>query len=49
MLPYYWQILFAAVGVVYPMGIGFLTKSTYKMIKQRGFEDIVGVYYNRKR
>ncbi len=48
MLPYYWQILFAALGVVYPMAIVFLTKSTYKMMKQRGFEDMVAVYYNRK-
>jgi len=49
MLPYYCQILFAALVVVYPMVIVFLAKSAYKMMKQRGFEDMVAVYYNRKK
>ena len=44
----YLQIIFSALAVVYAMAIVFVTKSTYGIMKKRGFEEMVAVYYNRK-
>lgn len=44
----YLQIIFTVIAIVYAVLIVFVTKSTYKMMKKRGFEEMVAVYYNRK-
>lgn len=42
------QIIFSVILMLYAMVIVFVTKSTYGIMKKRGFEEMVAMYYNRK-
>ena len=44
----YLQIIFAVIAIVYAVAIVFVTKSTYGIMRKRGVEEMVAVYYNRK-
>ena len=44
----YLQIIFSALAVIYVVAIVSLTKSAYKLMKKRGLDETVAVYYNRK-
>ena len=44
----YLQIIFSIIAVVYAIAIVFVTKSTYGIMRKRGVEEMVAVYYNRK-
>jgi dolichol kinase len=48
MMSVYWQILFAALAVVYAIIIVFITRSVFAMMQKRNVEKMVAVYYNRK-
>lgn len=42
------QIFFSVLLMLYALVIVFVTKLTYGLMKKRGFEEMVAVYYNRK-
>jgi phytol kinase len=44
----YLQIIFSALAVAYVVAVVFATKSAYTLMKNRGFDESVAVYYNRK-
>ena len=44
----YLQIIFSALAVIYVMAIVFVTRSLYRLMRKRGFDESVAVYYNRK-
>ena len=44
----YLQIIFSVIAIVYAVAIVIVTKSTYGMMRKRGVEEMVAVYYNRK-
>jgi phytol kinase len=44
----YIEIGFSIVAIFYAMAIVIVTKSTYEMMRKRGSEEMVAVYYNRK-
>ena len=44
----YLQIVFSALAVGYVVAVVFITKSAYRLMKNRGFDESVAVYYNRK-
>jgi phytol kinase len=44
----YLQIIFSVLAVIYVVAIVSATKSTYKLMKKRGLDETVAVYYNRK-
>jgi len=48
MLEIYLQVIFSVLAVVYAMGIVFVTKTTFTIMRKRNFENMVAVYYNRK-
>jgi phytol kinase len=44
----YLQIIFSALAIIYVVAIVFVTRSAYRLMKKRGFDESVAVYYNRK-
>ncbi len=44
----YLQVAFSVIAIVYAMAIVFVTKFTYGVMRNRGVEEMVAVYYNRK-
>jgi phytol kinase len=44
----YLQIIFSAIAVAYVVAIVYVTRSAYRLMKKRGFDETVAVYYNRK-
>jgi phytol kinase len=44
----YLQIIFSVLAVAYVVAIVFVTRSAYRLMKKRGFDESVAVYYNRK-
>lgn len=44
----YLQIIFSALVVAYVVAITFVTRSAYRLMKKRGLDESVAVYYNRK-
>ncbi len=44
----YMQIAYSVLAIVYALAIVFVTKSTFGIMRKRGTEEMVAVYYNRK-
>ena len=44
----YLQIIFSAIAVAYVVAIVYVTRFAYRIMKKRGFDEAVAVYYNRK-
>ena len=42
------QIIFSALAVAYVAAVIFATKSAYTLMKKRGIDESVAIYYNRK-
>ena len=44
----YLQIIFSAIAVAYVVAIVYVTRFAYRLMKKRGFDETIAVYYNRK-